>query len=427
MVVVASVPRQEIALIFVASALVSAVILLGGARLLLKSLAPLTKLRPSVDRLAFADLRRPSAAAISTVIAYGAGLAVLTTIALVEHNLFREIRDSVPDRAPKMVFIDIQPDQVAPFNQIIEETEGASVLQSAPMLRARVVEIDGVPVGQANIAPGSRWTVRRDRGLTYQAAKPAETELTLGSWWDADYDGPPLVSVEDEVAIDYGVGIGDTISFNILGRVIEAEIANLRREIDWSRGRLDFVFVLSPGLIEQAPHTLIAAVDVTPGSESALLTRVSDELANVTPISVGDAINRVTETVSKVAIAVRTVAAITVVAGLLVLVVAILASRRVHIRRTVLLKVLGGRRRDALRMLLIEQLSLGTAAACMAVCIGTLASYLLVTLVMKLTWGFSFVLVSVLVIAAITLALIIAAIAVIRVLSVPAATILRTP
>ena len=95
-----------------------------------------------------------------------------------------------------------------------------------------------------------------------------------------------MVSVEDEVAQGYGVGVGDTLGFNILGRVIEARIANLRQEIDWSSGRLDFVFVLSPGVLEMAPHTVISAVDVPAAAEAPLMETMAERLPNVTPISI---------------------------------------------------------------------------------------------------------------------------------------------
>ena len=140
---------------------------------------------------------------------------------------------------------------------------------------------------------------------------PAGTELVAGEWWPEDYSGPPLVSVEDEVAEAYGVGIGDRLGFNILGRVIEAEIANLRAEIDWGEARLDFVFLFSPGVLEAAPHTLAAAVDVPPAAEAALLDRMAEVLPNVTPISVRELVARVDEVMGKIKLAVAAVASVT--------------------------------------------------------------------------------------------------------------------
>ena len=149
-----------------------------------------------------------------------------------------------------------------------------------------------MPVDQTGI---EHWTLRRDRGLSYAAAPPPRTELVAGSWWPADYAGPPLVSVEDEVAAAYRVGIGDRLSFNVLGQ-IEAEIASLRPEIDWSQGRLDFVFLFSPGVLEAAPHTFAATVEVPETREAALLDRIAAALPNVTPISIREVVERVVET-----------------------------------------------------------------------------------------------------------------------------------
>ena len=138
-------------------------------------------------------------------------------------------------------------------------------------MRARIVRIAGQPVEQVKVTPDVEWTLNRDRGLTYQAGKPDDTQLVAGEWWAPDYKGPPLLSLDASLASGYGVDVGDTLTFNILGRTVEARIANLRQEVDWSNGRLDFLFVISPGLLEAAPHTFVAAVDVPPEGETALI------------------------------------------------------------------------------------------------------------------------------------------------------------
>src|SRR5690606_31750935 len=120
-------------------------------------------------------------------------------------NLAREIENGMAMRAPSLIFLDIQPAQVETFRQTVGRTRGAEILQEAPVLRARVVRIAGVPVDQANVGERAQWTLRRDRGLSYRAGMPEGTELVAGEWWPADYAGPALVSVEDDVAIGYGV------------------------------------------------------------------------------------------------------------------------------------------------------------------------------------------------------------------------------
>ncbi len=375
-------------------------------------------------RIALANLHRPGSGATGVIVALGAGLAVLTMVVLIQRNLSAEVELRLPERAPSLFFIDLQPDQVEAFKGLIGATEGAELLQAAPVMRGRVVRIKGVPVDQTGI---EHWTLRRDRGLSYAAAEPAGTELVAGAWWPEDYAGPPLVSVEDEVAEAYGVAVGDRLGFNVLGRVIEAEIANLRAEIDWGQGRLDFVFLFSPGVLEAAPHTLAAAVEVPPAAEAALLDRIADALPNVTPISVRELVARVDEVLRKIELAVAAVAGVTLLSGILVLAGAVAAARRRHLYELVVLKVLGARRSDIFRIFLIEYLGLGATAALAGGILGSVGAAAVVVLAMHLPWAFSLGAVLLILALALLITLIAGFLGTWRLLGRPAAPVLRSP
>jgi putative ABC transport system permease protein len=422
---VLGVPRPEIGAIFVAVAVVSALLLTAFAKGLLRLLGQLAEAGPTSLRLALRNLRSPGNGAAAVTIALGSGLAVLTTVALLQSNLEREIEASVPERAPSTIFIDIQPDQWEPFRDTVGAMAGARLIESAPQLRARVVRLDGIPAEEANVAENVRWTLRRDRGLTYAATMPESAELAAGQWWPSDYAGPPLVSVEDEVAIGYGLGIGDTISFNILGRTIEAEIANLRREIDWASGRLGFIFILSPGVIEAAPHTIVATVETGPGAEVPLIDRVAQAMPNVTPISVGHIVAQIEETLGRIGMAVRVVAGVTLLTGILVLAGAVGAARRRQQRQTVILKILGAQRRDVLRLLGTEYLVLGACAAIVGCSLGTLGAWIVTREVFELPWRFDPPVVLMLAGLSLALTILIGGVAVWRLLGRPTARILQ--
>jgi putative ABC transport system permease protein len=358
------------------------------------------------------------------IVALGAGLAVLTMVALIERNLNAEVDLRLPERAPGVFFIDLQRDQQQAFEELIDGVEGAVLLQAAPVMRGRVVRIAGVAAQDSGI---QHWTLRQDRGLSYAAATPAGTELVAGEWWPEDYRGPPLVTVEDEVAEAYGVGVGDRLGFNILGRVVEAEIANLRAEIDWGRARLDFVFLFSPGVLEAAPHTLAAAVDVPPEAEAELLDRVAETLPNVTPISVRELVARVGEVMQKIKLAVAAVAGVTLLSGVLVLAGAVAAARRRHLYESVVLKVLGARRLDVFRIFLIEYLGLGTTAALAGGILGSVGAAAVVVWAMKLPWVFSLGTVLVVLALALLITLLAGFLGTWRLLGRPAAPVLRSP
>jgi putative ABC transport system permease protein len=421
---VLGVADPELGSIFVGSAALALLVLAALARLLLLGARGLGGRGSATVRMALANLHRPGSAAGMVIVALGAGLAVLTMVGLLWHNLAREIDLRLPERAPSVFFIDIQPDQIGPFEDLIAGFEGARMVQSAPVIRGRVVRIAGRPVAETGI---EHWSLRRDRGLSYAAAQPEGAELVAGQWWPEDYRGPPLISVEDEVAEAYGLGIGDRIAFNVLGRVIEAEIASLRAEIDWGQGRLDFVFLFSPGLLEAAPHGLAAAVDVPSAEESALLDRLADELPNVTPISVRELVARVDEVMGKIKLAVAAVAGVTLLSGIFVLAGAVAAARRRHLYEAVVLKVLGARRLDLLRIFLIEYLGLGATAAVVGGLLGSAGAAAVVVFAMDLPWTFSLGAVLAVLLIALLITLAAGFVGTWRLLGRPAAAVLRAP
>ncbi|MCY3829532.1 MAG: ABC transporter permease, partial [Rhodospirillaceae bacterium] len=210
-------------------------------------------------RLALANIHRPGAPTASVILSLGLGATVLVAIALIQGNLMDQVRRQMPDRAPAFFFIDILPHQAARFDAAVDGAGGVSRTTRMPMVRARIVRLNGVPAAEAAVHPDARWATRSERGLTYAAAMPEGSRLVAGDWWPADYRGPPQVSFDAELAQGMGLAVGDTITFNVLGREITATIANLRR-VQWRTVGMNFTVIFAPGTLESAPHSHIAAV-----------------------------------------------------------------------------------------------------------------------------------------------------------------------
>ncbi|WP_420345783.1 ABC transporter permease [Pelagibius sp.] len=337
--------------------------------------------RPGL-RLALTNLHRPGAPTGSVVMSLGLGLTVLVAIALIEGNLSRQVQQSLPEEAPGFYFIDIQPDQVEEFDRLVAGLPGIENVQRVPMLRGRISAVNGAAPEQLEIPPDVQWIFRGDRGLTWAREQRAGDELTLGDWWPADYDGPPLVSLDDEVGRALGLGLGDTLSINILGRDVEVTIANLR-VVDWGSLTINFVMVFSPGLLEQAPQTHIATVRAAPEAEDALEIAVTDRFINVSSIRVKEALEQVGELMGHIATAVRAIAAVALAAGVLVLAGAVAAGHHRRVYDAVVLKVLGATRRVVAQAFLLEYGLLGLVTAVIASIIGTGAAYLVLTEIMR--------------------------------------------
>jgi putative ABC transport system permease protein len=338
-----------------------------------------------VWRLGLSSLYRPGAPTRGVVLSLGLGLTLLVMIALVQANLTREFDQRIPAQAPSFFFIDIQPDQTALFDRTVAVAGGEA--ERAQMVRGRISRIDGVPVEQVPIASDAQWAVRGDRGLSSAAVQPAGARVVAGQWWPADYAGPPLVSLDAGIAKGFGLKIGQTITVNVLGREITATLANLR-DIDWSSLSMNFTFILTPQALAGAPSTYIATVRAPAGRESEVERAVTAALPNASSIRVKEALEQVKTVITNAGMAIRGAALVTLAAGVLVLTGAIAAGRQRRTREAVLLKVLGARRADLLRALLLEFALLGMAAALLATILGSLAAKMVLTHVLKADWVF---------------------------------------
>ena len=256
-----------------------------------------------------------------------------------------------------------------------------------PSLRARIIAVNGQTGDGRFGGTGGALGVRSDRGLTYATDMPPGTRLVAGQWWAPDYQGPPLISLDASIANGMGIGVGDTMTFNILGRDITATIGNLRA-IDYTTLTMNFAVVFAPGTLEGAPDQLIATVEATAEAEPVVREAVLSQFANVTAIRVKDAIDTVASVIANVSDAARAVAALALIAGTLVLAGAIAAGRRARIYDAVVLKVLGATRRNVLAAYLVEYALIGLAASAIAGVLGASAAWLIVTKLMRAPWVF---------------------------------------
>lgn len=340
--------------------------------------------RPAL-RLAYTNLVRPGGSTGRIMIALGTGLSLLVTVALTDANIQREVSEQVPAEAPAFFVVDIQPDQIDRFEEIAAETPGVGEVLKTANLRGRVVKINGMSPDDLDLGGGA-WAARGDIGVTYAAELPANSEIAGGVWWPADYAGPPLMSMEAELARDFGLEIGDTITMNILGRDITAELASTRN-IDFGP-TLNFWFIMSPGVLEAAPHTFVATVDATVEAEEPFIAALARAFPNVTPIPVRETLTRLSGLLGQLSAGIRAGSALAIAAGVLVLTGAIAAGYRARLYDSMVLKVLGATRRRLLAVFLAEYGLLGVITAALAAAVGTLASYLLAAFVLNIGWVF---------------------------------------
>jgi putative ABC transport system permease protein len=338
-------------------------------------------------RLALANLYRPAAPTPTVMLSLGLGLTVLVASALIESNLHDQVTRRIPRDAPSFFFVDVQSQQIGQFERTIAAIEGAGRLDKVPSLRGRIVRIGGRPVSEVPVPPNARWSIDSDRGVTYAATPPEGTRIVAGEWWPPDYKGPPLIAFDAELARAFGIGVGDTITLNVLGRDIEARIANLR-QIEWQTLAINFVFVFAPGVLERAPHTFLATVRSTPAAEERLFDAVTQRFPNVTVVRVKDALDTAAEVLGNIGLASRAVGALSILAGLLVLAGAMLAAQQRRTHEAVVMKVLGATRARIAGVFALEFVALGLVTALASIGVGSIAAWTVIRHLMALDWTF---------------------------------------
>ncbi len=386
-IVVGTATDRAFALWFCGSAAATLVVFRAGGWLLMAAARRAGVRRPVPLRLGVANLFRPASQAPLLLVALGLGLTTLAAVALIQGNIRRQILGQLPEAAPSFFFIDIQNTQLAQFEQIVHAIPGTADLHQVPSLRARIVSLKGVPVDQVHVKPGSEWALRGDRGLTYSADVPRGSIVVSGQWWPADYDGPPLLSLDAGLAEGWGIHLGDTIRVNVLGRDLDLKVANLRA-IQWRQLAINFALVASPGLLEHAPHMHIATVREPPAEDAPLLQAVSDALPNVTGIRVADILQSVANLVGQLATALAATGSVTLASGALVLASAVAAGQRRRVAEAVVLKTLGATRAQIRAAWLVEFGLIGATAGLIAAGLGTLASWGVVHYLLHAPWSF---------------------------------------
>jgi len=349
-------------------------------------LARLPKPRRPLLRLALANLHRPGAPTDRLVVALGLGFSLFVALAIIDTSLTSEMQGAAPAKAPRFFAIDLQPEDAARFRAAVDRAAPGATIEAVPSLRGAIVALKGQRVADMKTLPDGAWILKGDRTITWSATLPPRNAITAGHWWPAGYRGPPLVSLEDKAAQTLGLHIGDTITVSVLGVDVPARIAALRK-VDWGGLGLNFALVFSPGYIEEAPHGLLASVYAPPGRDGAIARSVAETLPFVSMIRTGDLIGTISDLLGHIAVAIRAAAAVTVAAGIVVLIGTVTASAQARRYDIAILKLLGARRRQLLLGQAIEYALLATLLAIVALAVGSAGGWYVVTHVFALPWA----------------------------------------
>ncbi len=322
---------------------------------------------PYVVRQGVANLYRPGNQTRAVTLALGFGAFLVSTLFLVQNNLLRRFTTAAAESRGNVVFFDVQQDQAAGLDSIVRGG-GHDVVQLAPVVTMRIASINGKRVSDMTpIARGQRgragWALRREFRSTYRD-KPASSETIVAGKWFSDSAikvarDTGEISLEEGIATELNVKLGDIIAWNVQGVEIPTRITSLRKVI-WTRFEPNFFVVFAPPALKGAPNQYVLLAQVKNPAAVALLQRqVVNRFPNVSSIDLTAIKRTVDKIVERVSLAIRFMALFSLAVAIPVLFSAVSATRRERIREGVLLKTLGATRGQIARILLAEYSLLG--------------------------------------------------------------------
>ena len=332
-------------------------------------LARLPEPRARIPRHALRAISGSGQNAASIVVSAGMALAMLVVVLVLQANLRQEFLGASAFDVPTLVASDLFPDEVDSLAAMAGAGTDIPRFVSTPMLRGALAEIAGQPAESVRTrGPEATFLLGGEVPLTYRTLLPASSRITSGEWWPADHTGPALVSLHQSLRSGLGVDLGDTLTFTIFGEPVTATIASFR-DYSW-QGGIDFLATFSPGVIEQFPTTLFAAVTALPGREQVVERELAAQFPDVRFIAIGDTLKQITEALSQLSFAAVLVGGLAVGNGLLVLVGSLATGRRQREADTVITKVLGATRLELMATAFTQYLILATLAALPAIILG---------------------------------------------------------
>jgi putative ABC transport system permease protein len=328
----------------------------------------LRKRWPYVVRQGVANLYRPGNQTRAVTLALGFGAFLISTLYLVQHNILRRFTTAASEARGNVVFFDVQQDQEVALDSIVR-ARGNDVVQTAPVVTMRIAAINGKKVSDMRpVTPNRKggrapWALRREFRSTYRD-KPASSEtIVAGKWFGASAlrsaQDTGEISLEEGIAKELNVKLGDVITWNVQGVEIPTRITSLRKVV-WTRFEPNFFVVFAPPVLESAPKQYVLLAQVKdPNAVSLLQRAVVNQLPNVSSIDLTSIKRTVDRIVGRVSLAIRFIALFSLAVAIPVLFSAVSATRRARVREGVLLKTLGATRGQIAKILLAEYSLLG--------------------------------------------------------------------
>ena len=337
--------------------------------------------------LGLANLKRRLGLTIAQIIGFSLGAMVLMLLLMTKNDLMQSWTSSLPADAPNRFIINIQPEQVPQVKDFINNI-GVQSPQVFAMIRGRLVaKNEQIITPDTFENERSKRLVSREFNLSSADTMQADNKLLQGRWWRADEADAALVSIEEDIAKALEVKLGDRLTYDIAGSKITLTVASIRK-VEWDSMRANFFAVTPPETLAKFSASYMTAFYLPKNQDNAL-NLLLQKFPNFTVIDVASLMNQVRNIMQKMSLAIGFVFTFCIVAGLVVLYAALVATREARIRESAMLRVLGASKAQAALAMLTEFACIGAVAATVAIIVASSLAYYLSHFVLDIPYQFN--------------------------------------
>jgi len=327
----------------------------------------------SIWRLALANLWRRRSQSLIQMIGFSGAIALLMIMIVVRTSLIDQWQFQLAEDAPNHFLVNVAPYELDGVRQLV----GDNQLDTAgwyAMVRGRMTEINGVAITEEQ--KDSHESFRRELNLSWTTELPEGNTIAQGEWWNLDElaafsektneAGQAIapVSLEDELAGELGLKLGDRITFSVGGLIFEAQMIGTR-SLNWDNMTPNFYFLFPEGLLEEYPRTSMTSLYIPP-EKKLLVNDILRSYPTVQVIELDKIIDRIRTIVFQVTRGLEVMTLLILGCGVLVMFAAVSLSMSERLQESAILRTLGSSRRLILGIQLIEFSALGTMAGLLA-------------------------------------------------------------
>lgn len=319
----------------------------------------------------------------------GLGITLILFLGFISFNINKELNDSIPRNAPNYFFLGIQKSELNLFSEQIDKIDIKAERKIVPMISARILAINGIEPNEiTNEKNDSFWFINGERRISWSRTPPENNSIIKGKWWNLDQKDNLKISLDYKVALDLGLKIGDSITFNIYGNSISGVITNFRK-VNYRDLNINFAILFNPEFASSIPHEFMSTVKFKE-KNAVNLNNLLNKLPNLTYVNISEYLTKTKNFINKLFIISIVIASFVILIGLFVISNAVNVLGKLKVYQNLILNILGFEKSKIFKLIILESIILFIPILISSLIFSNVLSYIFIKNIFGIDWFFSF-------------------------------------